>query len=110
MRRPGMEPCAEQWEALLARAVMKSVNRQLSVDEAHALSVALRKEMVAYIMRHGKLNIPLFGGFEIRRHKGGCTYLPPIAGGQRIDIEPYYRLAFRANQRVRHEIQEYDTV
>jgi len=102
-----MERGADLWESLLREAVENGTDIQLTKDATHSFSAALRKKIVAHIMQHGKLVIPYFGKFEVRQHKGGVTVTPPRGGSQRIDVPPYFKLYFRANQRVRHELQNY---
>ena len=104
-----MEKCAELWESLIYEAIKKGTKYPLSKDAAHGISIALRKEIVAQIMKTGVLLVPYFGKFEVRRHKGGMRVLPPIAGSKDRFIPPYFRLHFKANKAVRKELKKYES-
>lgn len=94
------------WEELIVEAIRVGTHYSLSKTAAHGFSMALKRLMLVHILETGELIIPYFGKFEVRLHKGGVRTTPPVAGSKRVIVKPYNRLHFKANKKVRREIEK----
>lgn len=63
------------------------------------LDLALRKEILAGLRRHGKIKIVGLGTFEVKKAKARSGHNPLT--GKDMRIRSYYRIKFKATKKLK---------